>query len=97
MAGVPKEGQFSILHKPWFDLEIFHRFRRGDFKPKPKVKSVMFRIRKKEEPLIDKRDAGLFKLLVKQGYSFRLSNKPSDLSLDQWLAVFEFLRQRVLV
>lgn len=121
MAGVPKESQFSILHKPWFDFEIFHKFRRGDFKPKPRVESAMFRIQKKEKPLINQKDARLFNLLVKQGFgggrrirqnlslvfssrqlkqfaqenNFRLSDKPSDLTLGQWLAVFEFLRHRV--
>jgi len=121
MAGVPKEGQFSILYKPFFDFEIFHRFKRGDFKPKPKVESVMFRIRKKEKPLIKQEEARLFKLLVKQGFgggrrirqnlslafsskqlkqlaqenSFQPNDKPSDLTLNQWLAIFDFFRHRV--
>lgn len=121
MAGVPKESQFSILHKPWFDFEIFHKFRRGDFKPKPRAESVMLKIRKKEKTLVDQEDARLFKLLVEQGFgggrrirqnlslafssrqlkqlaqenNFHLSDKPSDLTLEQWLAVFEFFRHRV--
>ena len=121
MAGIPKEGQFSILHKPLFDFEIFHRFKRDDFKPKPKVESAMLRIRKKEKPLLAQEDTRLFELLVTQGFgggrrikqnlspvfssnqlrllaqenNFRLSDKPSDLNLDQWLNVFEFWRHRV--
>lgn len=118
MAGVPKEGQFSILHKPWFNLEIFHRFRRDDFKPKPKVESVMLRIRKKDKPLVKREDIKLYELLIKQGFGggrrikqnltlaftlgqlknlakehgFKINDKPSDLILEQWIAIFKFLR-----
>jgi len=68
LAGVPKEGQFSILHKPWFQLEIFHNFRRDDFKPKPKVESSMLRFKKREEPLIDPQNRRLYELFIKQGF-----------------------------
>jgi len=68
LAGVPKEGQFSILHKPWFQLEIFHNFRRDDFKPKPKVESSMLRFKKREEPLIGLQDRRLYELFIKQGF-----------------------------
>jgi len=53
MVGIPKEGLFSLLHKPWFDLEIFHDFKREDFKPEPKVQSSMLRFTKKKKPIID--------------------------------------------
>jgi len=68
LAGIPKEGQFSILHKPWFQLEIFHNFGRDDFIPKPKVESSMFRFKKREEPLVDPQHRRLYELFVKQGF-----------------------------
>jgi len=68
MAGVPKDGQFSVLHKPWFDLEIFHKFRRNDFTPKPRVESSMMRFQRKEQPLVEREDKRLYELFVKQGY-----------------------------
>lgn len=52
LAGIPRNGQFSVLHKPWFQFEIFHRFKRNDFTPKPKVKSVMLRFLKQPYPLL---------------------------------------------
>lgn len=50
--GVPREYLFSILLKPWFELEITHHFRRGDFMPVPSVEVVMLRIRKRGPPLV---------------------------------------------
>ena len=50
LAGVPKDGLFAIMHKPWFDFEIFYKFKRGDFIPKQKVESVMFRFTKRLYP-----------------------------------------------
>lgn len=121
MAGVPKKGQFSVLYKSWFDLEIFYRFGRDDFRPKPKVESAMLGIHKREEPLVDKEDFRLYELFIKQGFGggrrikqnltpaftlgqlkrlakehrFKLKDKPSDLSLEQWIALFKFLRYGV--
>lgn len=68
LAGESRQGQFSILHRPWFELEIFHRFRRDDFKPKPKVESSMLRFRKREQPLIGPEDKRLYKLFIRQGF-----------------------------
>ena len=47
-----KNSQMAILLKPWFDLEIVHRFRRTDFFPTPSVDSVLLRIKKTNEPSI---------------------------------------------
>lgn len=68
LAGVPRDGQFSLLHKPWFDLEIFYNFKKSDFKPRPKVESSMFRFRKRENTLINKREKRLYELFIKAGF-----------------------------
>lgn len=68
MAGDPKESQFSISHKPWFNLEIFYRFRRNDFTPKPKVESVMLRFQKRDRPLVQVHNRSQFELFVRQGF-----------------------------
>lgn len=52
LAGYPKSGLFSMIRKPWFDFEIFYRFSRNDFIPKPKVESVMLRFVKRAYPLL---------------------------------------------
>ncbi len=119
MAGIPRKSLFSILHEPWFDLEIFHRFERNDFRPKPKVESVIFRFRRKRQPLIKEKNAELYKLLVRQGFGggrrirqnlaiifsfnklkqlarnhgFNINNKPSDLTLEQWLVIFKSVNE----
>lgn len=51
-AGIPRESQFSILHKPWFDFELFHTFSRKDFIPVPQIESVMLKMIKRIQPLI---------------------------------------------
>lgn len=52
LAGIPGNGLFAVAHKPWFDFEIFHYFKRSDFTPKPKVESVMLRFTKLPFPLL---------------------------------------------
>lgn len=68
MAGIPCEGEFSVLHKPFFELSITHRFRRSDFRPKPLVESVMFRAKKRKKPLLKPSEMRNFKVFVRQGF-----------------------------
>jgi 23S rRNA (adenine-N6)-dimethyltransferase len=51
-AGAPRETQFSLLHKPWFEIGIAGGVPRHDFVPVPRVRSVLLRIRRREVPLI---------------------------------------------
>ena len=48
-----KNSQTSILLKPWFELSIFYEFKRGDFFPKPNVDTVLLKIKKIDQPLIE--------------------------------------------
>jgi 23S rRNA (adenine-N6)-dimethyltransferase len=64
LAGIPRNGQFSILHKPWFHFEIFHRFKRSDFTPKPRVESVMLRFVKRQFPLLPEREKLRFQQFI---------------------------------
>lgn len=50
----------SILMKVEFQMEIFHKFNKSDFFPKPKVEVVMLRVRKKDKPLVSKEEKSLF-------------------------------------
>lgn len=52
LSGVPKNNLFSLTHLPWFDFSIYHTFRQNDFIPIPKVNAVMWKVQKKEIPLI---------------------------------------------
>ena len=54
-AGEPfdtKNSQVAILLKPWFSFELFHKFKKDDFFPRPNVEIVMIKISRKENPLI---------------------------------------------
>lgn len=62
--GNPCESLRSVLLKPWFELEIAHRFRRADFVPAPRVDVVMLRLRKRGPPLIHAADRQLFRDFV---------------------------------
>ncbi len=52
LLGLPHENQFSLKHKPWFDFSIYHEFKRSDFIPAPNIDSAMWRITKKEVPIL---------------------------------------------
>jgi 23S rRNA (adenine-N6)-dimethyltransferase len=61
LLGVPHESLRSLLLKPWFEVEIVHRFRRGDFVPVPRVDVVMLRLRKRGPPLVGSRERRCFR------------------------------------
>ncbi|MDQ3225769.1 MAG: rRNA adenine N(6)-methyltransferase family protein [Chloroflexota bacterium] len=66
--GAPRETLTAVLLKPWFELEVVHRFRPADFVPAPGVEVVLLRLRRREVPLVAKADAALFGDLV--AYTF---------------------------
>jgi 23S rRNA (adenine-N6)-dimethyltransferase len=61
LLGAPHESLRSLLLKPWFEVEVAHRFRRGDFVPAPRVDVVMLRLRKRGPPLVSSRDRRCFR------------------------------------
>ncbi|HEX5548865.1 MAG TPA: 23S ribosomal RNA methyltransferase Erm [Ktedonobacterales bacterium] len=118
--GNPGESLRSILLKPWFELEIAHRFRRSDFVPSPRVDVVMLRLRKRGPPLVHAADRQLFRDFVvymfthwqpnhitplndiftrqqrrfmERELGFDLDVKPTSISLEEWLALFDQLQQ----
>jgi 23S rRNA (adenine-N6)-dimethyltransferase len=62
--GKPHESLCTVLLKPWFEVEIVHRFRRKDFVPKPRVDVVMLRLRKRGPPLVNRADRQRFRDFV---------------------------------
>lgn len=63
-VGKPRESLRSILLKPWFELEIVHRFQRNDFMPAPRVDVVMLRLRKRGPPLVSNMERQYFRDFV---------------------------------
>jgi 23S rRNA (adenine-N6)-dimethyltransferase len=64
LLGTPRMSLRSVLLQPWFELELVHRFRRGDFAPAPRVDVVMLRLRKRGPPLVSHTDAQCFRDFV---------------------------------
>ena len=62
--GEPRESLRTVLLKPWFDVEVVHRFRRADFVPVPQVDVVMLRLRKRGPPLVSRRQKQDFRDFV---------------------------------
>lgn len=52
LSGLPHHNQFSLKHQPWFTFSVVHHFRRADFVPQPRVESVLWRIKKREQALL---------------------------------------------
>lgn len=68
LSGIPKDNQFSLKHKPWFDFYIYHYFKRSDFIPSPSVDSVMWRIFKKEQPSLPLSDYKTWERFIEIGF-----------------------------
>ncbi len=56
-AGIPRETQFSLLHKPWFEIAILGSVPQRDFAPPPRVRSALLKIRMRDTPLVTAREA----------------------------------------
>lgn len=69
LLGKPHESLRSVLLKPWFEMEIGHRFRRKDFVPEPQVDVVMLRLRKRGPPLVNRADRQYFHDFVVYGFT----------------------------
>lgn len=48
-----KNSQMAVLLKPWFSFELFHKFKKDDFFPRPNVEIVMVKISKRSNPFIE--------------------------------------------
>jgi 23S rRNA (adenine-N6)-dimethyltransferase len=64
LVGQPHESLRTLYLKPWFDMDIVHRFRRADFRPVPHVDVVMLRLRKRGPPLVRPVDRQCFRDFV---------------------------------
>jgi 23S rRNA (adenine-N6)-dimethyltransferase len=67
-SGCPRETLFSILVKPFFDLQILVQLKRTDFRPVPNVDSVLLTIKRRASPLIETQDVALYREFVQYGF-----------------------------
>lgn len=68
LAGIKKEGQFSICHKPFFNFEIVHIFRKTDFIPMARMHTVLLRFTLKKYPLLTHKEKKKYIMFVRQGF-----------------------------
>lgn len=118
LAGLYKEGQFSLMHKPWFDFSIYHHFSKKDFIPAPRINVAMLRFTKRRDSILSLKEKFNYQKFIQQGFGYGLpvwqnlmkvfgknrtltiinkvqitkGTKPSHLSLQQWLKLYEEFR-----
>jgi 23S rRNA (adenine-N6)-dimethyltransferase len=63
-VGQPRGTLYAVLLYPWFAASIVHHFRPDDFRPAPKVESVLLRLRKRSQPLVSAPDTQSFRDFV---------------------------------
>ncbi|MDZ4228762.1 MAG: 23S ribosomal RNA methyltransferase Erm [Patescibacteria group bacterium] len=118
-SGIPKETQFSILNKPWFEFEVVRAFKKTDFVPVPSVDTVLLKITKRQKPLVAVAAKNDYSSLVQLGFNrwranlgknlkqvltykqwqrlahdlkFPVRALPTDLTFDQWLGIFNLVK-----
>ena len=62
--GYRRATLYAALLHPWFAADIVHRFQPGDFRPVPKVESVLLRLRRRGRPLVPAADTPFFRDFV---------------------------------
>lgn len=95
-SGIPRETQFSVLAKAFFEIHILRELRRTDFEPVPRVDSVLLRIKRRQPALLRREDAFLYRRFVRYGFgtwkhSLKLTFK-SVFSYEQWKRLSKDLR-----
>lgn len=63
-SGDPRATLYATLLYPWFTTKVVHRFRRTDFQPVPRVESVLLRLRRREQALVEPADTQFFRDFV---------------------------------
>jgi len=69
--GSPRATLYATLLHPWFVAEIVHTFRPSDFRPVPKVESVLFRLCPRAQPLVSASDTRFFRDFITFAFTAR--------------------------
>jgi len=69
LSGLPHHNQFSLKHQPWFEFSLVHRFRRADFVPQPRVESVLWRIKKREQVLLPEDEKARYHRFIETAFA----------------------------
>lgn len=72
-----KENQFSITHKPWFELSIEYNFSKKDFTPFSNVNVAMIRFKKREISLLNLSQKIDYQLFVEECFRYGMPIFPN--------------------
>jgi 23S rRNA (adenine-N6)-dimethyltransferase len=64
----------SLFLKPWFELRVIYHFKKTDFYPIPKVNVVLMKIKKRDNPLIEEKQAQIYRDFIVYGFTHFKSN-----------------------
>lgn len=66
----------SLFLKPWFELKVIYHFKKTDFYPTPKVNVVLMKIKKRDNPLIEEKQAQIYRDFIVYSFTqFKLNLK----------------------
>lgn len=96
-------GQLGIQIGPLFEARIRKRLQRTDFWPHPNVDTVLLELKRREVPLLPRErmndygefvercfaDPRIFAKTPQRAVGLPVGLKPSQLSLEQWIALYE--------
>ena len=68
-GGVPGETQFSILAKPWFEMQTIRDLETFQFVPQPKANAVFWKLTKRNNPLVAAEEADLYRAFIKFAFN----------------------------
>lgn len=96
-------SQLGMLLGPRFSIRIRKRLKRTDFWPHPNVDTVLLEIKQRDQPLVSNQAMAAYKKFITTNFTTPRSfsalplhlvtkdpaTKPSSLTLDQWLVLFQ--------
>lgn len=96
-------SQLSAAISPWFTARIRKPLRRTDFTPPPAVDTVLIEIKLRDEPLLPARDKQQYRDFTARAFAeqkyfasltkpFSSELRPSQLTPDQWVVLFDNIR-----
>ncbi len=93
-------GLLGAMIAPWFKTSIRYKLERTDFWPHPAVDTVMIEIIPRKDPLLDRNSKPAYDSFVERCYArqkyfatlpvtLTKNMRPSQLSADDWIALFQ--------
>ena len=95
LAGIPRENQFSLMHKPWFEFSIVYDFKPYDFSPSTRVRASMFRFSQRQIPLVPISQKSKYQEFIKLGFGQGLpifNNLSQKYSREEIKRILDHLR-----